>query len=110
MRRLPFCTRWKQGPSHWSGGQINTEEGVAVPEDAASQAFPLVLPNLPGRGEQSHVAHDEEVVFEIGLERFGGYMSSVHVHCDEADDVVLGVKRILVVRTVVRIVIDAAQH
>ena len=19
MRRLPFCTRWKQGPSHWSG-------------------------------------------------------------------------------------------
>ena len=46
MRRLPFCTRWKQRPSH----------------------------------------------------------------CEEVDAVVLGVKRILFVRTVVRIVIDAAQH
>ena len=37
-------------------------------------------------------------------------MSSVHVHYVEADGVVLGVKRIIVVRAVVRIVIDAAQH
>ena len=37
-------------------------------------------------------------------------MSPVHVHGDEVDVVVLGVKQILVVRTVVRIVIDAAQH
>ena len=37
-------------------------------------------------------------------------MSSVHIHCVEVDGVVLGVKRILAVRTVVRIVIDAAQH
>ena len=37
-------------------------------------------------------------------------MSSVHVHCVEVDGVVLGVKRILVACTVVRIVIDAAQH
>ena len=92
------------------GGQVKIEEGVAVPEVAASQSVPLVLPNLAGRGEQAHVAHDEEVVFEIGLEKFGGYLSSVHLHCEEADGVVLGVKRILVVRTVVRIVIDAAQH
>ena len=91
-------------------GQVKTEEGVAVPEVAASQTVPLVLPNLTGRGEQAHVAPDEEVVFEIVLERFGGYLSSVHVHCVEAYGVVLGVKRILVVRTVVRIVIDAAQH
>ena len=87
------------------GGQVKTEEGVAVPEVAASQAVPLVVPNLTGRGEQANVAPDEEVVFEIGLERFGGYMSSV-----EAYGVVLGVKRILVVRTVVRVIIDAAQH
>ena len=89
------------------GGQVKTEECVAVSEVAASQNVPLVLPNLAGRGEQAHVAPDKEVVVEIRLERFGG---SVHVHCVEVDGVVLGAKRILVVRTVVRIVIDAAQH
>ena len=92
------------------GGQIKTEEGVAVSVVAASQSVPLVLPHLASRGEQTHVAPDEEVVFEVGLERFGGYLSSVHVHCVEADGVVLGVKRILVVCAVVRIVIYAAQH
>ena len=92
------------------GGQVETEEGVAVSVVAASQSVPLVLPHLAGRGEQTHVAPDEEVVCEIGLERFGGNLSSVHVHRVEVDGVVLGVKRILVVRTVVGIVIDAAQH
>ena len=76
----------------------------------ASQTVPLVLPDLTGRGEQAHVAPDEEVVLEIGLKGFGGYLSSVHVHRVEAYGVVLGVKRILDVRTVVGIVIDAAQH
>ena len=33
------------------GGQVKTEEGVAVPEVAASQFFPLILPHLAGRGE-----------------------------------------------------------
>ena len=47
-------------------GQVKTKEGVAVPEVAASQTVPLVLPNLAGRGEQTRVAPDEEVVFEIG--------------------------------------------
>ena len=89
-------------------GQVKTEENVAVPEFAASKTVHLVHPNLAGRGEQIRVAPDEEVVFEIELERFGGYLSSIHVHCEEVN--VLGVKRILVVRTVVRIVIDAAQH
>ena len=56
------------------GGQVETEEGVAVSVVAASQSVPLVLPNLAGRGEQTHVAPDEEVVCEIGLERFGGYL------------------------------------
>ena len=92
------------------GGQVKTEEGVTVSIVAASQTVPFVLPNLAGRGEHTYVAPDEEVVFEIGLERFGGYLSSVHVHCVEAYDVVLCVKRILVVRTVVRVLIDAAQH
>ena len=92
------------------GGQVKTEIGVAVSVVAASQSVPLVLPHLAGRGEQAHVAPDEEVVFEIGQERCGGYISSVHVHYVEAVGVVLGVKRILVVRAVVRIVIDAAQH
>ena len=91
------------------GGQVETEEGVAVSVVAASQSVPLVLPHLTGRGEQTHVAPDEEVVCEIGLERFGGYLSSVHVHRVEVDVVVLGVKRILGVHAVVGIVIDA-QH
>ena len=92
------------------GGQVETEEGVAVSVVAASQSVPLFLPHLAGRGEQTHVAPDEDVVCEIGLERFGGYLSSVHVHRVEVDGIVLGVKRILVVRTVVGLVIDAAQH
>ena len=91
-------------------GQVETEEVVAVSVVAASQSVPLVLPHLAGRGEQTHVAPDEEVVFEIGLERFGGYLSSVHIHRVGVDGVVLGVKRILVVHAVVCIVIDAAQH
>ena len=37
-------------------------------------------------------------------------MSPVYIHCEEVDVVVRDVKRILFVRTVVRIVIDAAQH
>ena len=92
------------------GRQVKTEEGVTVSVVAASQTVALVLPNLTGRGEQAHIAPDEEVVLEIGLKGFGGYLSSVHVHRVEAYGVVLGVKRILVVRTVVGIVIDAAQH
>ena len=92
------------------GGQVETEEDVAVSVVAASQSVPLVLPHLAGRGEQTHVAPDEEVVCEIGLERFGGYLSSVHVHRVEVDVVVLGVKRIFGVHAVVGIVIDAAQH
>ena len=92
------------------GCHIKTEEIVVVSVVAASQSVPLVLPHLAGRGEQTHVAPDEEVVFEIRLKKFGGYLSSVHVHCVEADGVVLGVKRILGVHTVVRVVIDAAQH
>ena len=92
------------------GGHVETEEGVAVSVVAASQSVPLVLPHLAGRGEQTHVAPDEKVACEIRLERFGGYLSSVYVHRVEVDGVVLGMKRILVVRTVVGIVIDAAQH
>ena len=57
------------------GGQVKT-----VPVVAANQPVPLVLPHLAGRVEQAYVTPDEEVVFEIRLERFGGYLSSVHVH------------------------------
>ena len=85
--------------------QVKPEEGVAVPVVAVSQSVPLYLPHLAGRGEQTHAAPDEEVVFEIRLERFVGYLSPVHVHCVEADGVVLAVKWILSVHTVVRIVI-----
>ena len=92
------------------GGQVETEEGVAVPVVAASQPVPLVLSHLDGRGEQAHVVPHEEVVFVIRLERFGGHLSSFHVHRVEADGAVLGVKRILVVHAVVGIAIDAAQH
>ena len=92
------------------GCQVKTEEGAAVSVVAETQPVPLVLPHLAGRGEQPHVAPDEEVFFEIRLKRFGGYLSPVHIHCVEGDGVVLGVKRILGVQTVVRIVIDAAQH
>ena len=92
------------------GGQVKTEEGVTVSVVVASQTVPLVLPDLTGRGEQAHVAPDEEVFLEIGLKGFGGYLSSIHEHRVEVDGVVLGVKRILGVRIVVGVVIDAAQH
>ena len=73
---------------------IDYQEGVAVLEVAQTH----------------HVAPDEEVVVEIRLDRFGGYLSPVHVHGEEVDVVVLRVKRILFVRTVVRIDFEAAQH
>ena len=91
-------------------GQVKTEDGVAVPVVAASQSVPLVLPHLTGRGEQTHVSPDKEVVVKIRLERCGGYLSSVHVHCVEVDGVVLGMKLIIGVHTVVGVVIDATQH
>ena len=47
---------------------------------------------------------------EIRLEGFGGYLSSVHVHGEEVDVVVLGVKRVFSVRPVVCVVVGAAQH
>ena len=37
------------------GGQVKTEEGVAVLVVAASQPVPLVLLHLDGRGEHAHV-------------------------------------------------------
>ena len=40
-----------------------------MPEVAASQSVPLVLPHLAGRGEQAHVGPDEEIVFEIIINR-----------------------------------------
>ena len=43
------------------GGQVKTEEGVAMPEVIARQSVPFVLPYLTGRGEQVEVAPDEEV-------------------------------------------------
>ena len=105
MGRLPFCIRWKQAPSHSSGVRC-----LKSLRDSAFRLSCHTLPYLTGRGEQVHVAPDEEVVGEIRLERFGVYLSPVHVHCEEVNVVAHGVKRILVVRTVVRIIIDAAQH
>ena len=87
-----------------------TEESVAVPEVDASQVVYFVLPHLTDRSEQGEVAPHVAVVGEIRLEWFGGCLSSVHVHGKEVDVVVLGVKRVLGVRTVVRVVVDAAQH
>ena len=92
------------------GGQVETEEGVAVSVVVARQIVPLVLPDLAGRGEQARVAPDEEVFLEVGLEGLGGYLSSVNVHRVEAYGVVLGVKRVFIVRAVVGVVVDAAQH
>ena len=92
------------------GGQVETEEGVAVSVVVASQTVPLVLPDLAGRGEQARVASGEEVFCEVGLEGLGGYLTSVHVHRVEAYGVVLGVKRIFIVRSVVGVVVDAAQY
>ena len=88
------------------GGQVETEEGVAVSVVVASQTVPLVLPDLAGRGEQARVAPGEEVFCEVGLEGFGGYLTSVHVHRVEA----YGVKRVFIVRAVVGVVVDAAQY
>ena len=107
--QVALLYQMKAGAIALVGVQVKTE-GVAVPVVAVSRSVPLVLLHLAGRGEQTHVAPDKEVILEIRLERFGGYLSPVHVHCVEADGVVLGVKRIVGIHTVVRIVIDAAQH
>ena len=92
------------------GGQVETEEGVAVSVVVASQTVPLVLPYLAGRGEQARVAPGEEVFFEAGLEGFGGYLTTVHVHRVKIYGVVLGVKRVFIVRAVVGVVVYAAQY
>ena len=92
------------------GAQVETEEGVAMPEVGTSQTVLFALPHLTGQGEQVEVTPDKGNVVEIRLERFGGYLSSVHVHSEEVDVVVLGVERILGIRTVVGIFVAAAQH
>ena len=108
--QVAFLHQIEAGTVALVGGQIETEEGVAVSVVVASQTVPFVLPNLAGRGEQARVAPDEEVVLEVGLEGFGGYLTSVHVHRVEAYGVVLGMKRVFIVRAVVGVVVDAAQH
>ena len=100
----------KAGTVALVGGKVETEEGVAVSVLVASQTVPLVLPYLAGRGEHARVAPGEEVFSEVGLEGFDGYLTTVHVHGDEADGVVLGVKRVCWVRAVVGVVVDAAQY
>ena len=77
------------------GSHVKTEACVAVPEVAAREFVPLVLPHLTGPGEQVEVTPEEEVVVEFRLEKFGGYLSPIHIHGAEVDVVVLGVKRIL---------------
>ena len=108
--QVAFLHQIEAGTVALVGGQIETEEGVAVSIVVASQTVPFVLPDLAGRGEQARVAPDEEVVLEVGLEGFGRYLTSVHVHRVEAYGVVLGVKRVFIVRTVVGVVVDAAQY
>ncbi len=93
-----------------AGDEIETEEGVAVPVVVASQVVPLDFPHLTGRSQQVEVPPHVTVVGEIRLEWFVGYLSSVHIHGKEVDVVMLGVKRVLGVRTVARVVVDAAQH
>ena len=41
------------------GGQVETEEGVTVPEVGTSQTVSFVLPHLTGRCEQVEVTPDE---------------------------------------------------
>ena len=74
-------------------GEVETE-GVPVKEVGARQAVPLVLRHLAGGGEHVDVTPDVQTLGKIRLERFGGYMSTVHVHGEEVDFVVLGVKRV----------------
>ena len=108
--QVAFLHQIEAGTVALVGGQIETEEGVTVSVVVASQTVPFVLPDLAGRGEQTRVAPDEEVVLEVGLEGFGRYLTSVHVHRVEAYGVVLGVKWVFIVRTVVCVVVDTAQY
>ena len=108
--QVALLYQMKAGTVALVGGQVETEEGVAVSVVVESQTVPLVLPYLAGRGEQARVAPGEEVFCEVGLEGFGGYLSSVHVHRVEIYGVVLGVKRVFIVRAVVGVVVDAAQY
>ena len=97
------CTRWKQAPSQSSGVRSKPKKVLPYRKSLRDSPFPSSCHT--GQGKLGEVAPDEEVVVVIRLERFGEYLSPVHVHGEEVDVVVLGVKRILV-----RIVIDAAQH
>ena len=108
--QVAFLHQIEAGTVALVGGQIETEEGVAVSVVVASQTVSFVLPDLAGRGEQARVAPDEEVFLEVGLEGLGGYLTSVHVHRVEAYGVVLGVKWFFIVRAVVGVVVDAAQY
>ena len=68
--QVAFLYQIEAGSVALVGGQIETEEGVTVSVVVASQTVPFVLPDFAGRGEQTRVAPDEEVVLEVGLEGF----------------------------------------
>ena len=59
--QVALLYQMKAGTVALIGGQVETEEGVAVSVVVASQTVPLVLPDLAGRGEQARVAPGEEV-------------------------------------------------
>ena len=84
--QVALCYQIEAGTIAIVGGQIKTKEGVVVPEVAARQSVPLVLSHLTGQSGLSLV------------------------HGEDVDIVVLGVKRILVVRTIVCLVVDVAHH
>ena len=78
MRRLPFCTRWKQLPSHASGVRSNPKY-VAVAEIVARQLVAFVLRLFAGGGEQVHVAANVLARLEVRLKRFRRHLTSVDV-------------------------------
>ena len=53
--QVALLYQMEAGAIAFVGGQVKTEEGVAVPEVAARQSVPLVLPHLICRAEQVRV-------------------------------------------------------
>ena len=110
MRRLPFCIRWQHDPWNASTVRSKPKQSVTVTEVGARQTVPFVLRHLAGVDEQFDVTRDVPPNRKIRLKVFDGHLSTVHLHGEEVDVVMLGMKRFFGVPLIESAVVNAAQH
>ena len=91
-------------------GGVETEKSVSLTEVGARQTVPFVLRHFAGLDEQFDVTRDVPLIRKIRLKVFDGDLSTVHLHGEEVDVVVLGVKRFFGVPLTESAVVNAAQH